>query len=83
MKTAAPRHLLRGDGAGYSDLMIMPLEQLIEYDGNAYEITVAITRRAYHLAVLKTPEMEKNNGKVVSMATRQVFSKQIQYRLLD
>ena len=36
--------------------MIMPLEQLIEYDGNAYEITVAITRRAYHLAVLKTPE---------------------------
>jgi DNA-directed RNA polymerase subunit omega len=63
--------------------MIMPLEQLIEYDGNAYEITVAITRRAYHLAILKTPEVEKNNGKVVSLATRQVFSKQVEYRLLD
>ena len=63
--------------------MIMPLEQLIEYDGNVYEITVAITRRAYHLAVLKTPEVEKNNGKVVSLATRQVFSRQINYRLLD
>ncbi len=63
--------------------MIMPLEQLIEYDANAYEVTVAITRRAYHLAVLKTPEVEKNNGKVVSLATRQIFSKQVEYKLLD
>jgi DNA-directed RNA polymerase subunit omega len=63
--------------------MIMPLEQLIEYDGNAYEITVAITRRAYHLAVLKTPEVEKNNGKVVSLATRQIFAKQVEYKLID
>jgi DNA-directed RNA polymerase subunit omega len=63
--------------------MIMPLEQLIEYDGNAYEITVAITRRAYHLAVLKTPDVEKNNGKVVSLATRQVFGKQVEYRRID
>ena len=63
--------------------MIMPLEQLIEYDGNVYEITVAITHRSYHLAILRTPEVEKNNGKVVSLATKQVFSKQVQYRLLD
>jgi DNA-directed RNA polymerase subunit omega len=63
--------------------MIMPLEQLIEYDGNAYEITVAITRRSYHLAVLKTPEVEKNNGKVVSLATKQVFSHQVEYKMLD
>ncbi len=61
----------------------MPLEQLIEYDENVYEITVAITRRAYHLAVLKTPEVEKNNGKVVSLATRQVFTQQVEYRILD
>ena len=67
----------------YPRKMIMPLEQLIEFDGNVYEITVAITRRAYHLAILKTHEVEKNNGKVVSLATRQVFSKQIQYRLVD
>jgi len=70
-------------GTLYSRSMIMPLEQLIEYDGNVYEITVAITRRAYHLAILKTPEVEKNNGKVVSLATRQVFAKQVEYRLLD
>jgi DNA-directed RNA polymerase subunit omega len=63
--------------------MIMPLEQLIEFDGNTYEFTIAVTRRAYQLAVLRTPEVEKNNGKVVSMATRQVFTKQVEYRFLD
>jgi len=46
--------------------MSMPLEDLFEYDGNAYEFTVAVNRRSYQLAVLKTPEVEKNNGKVVS-----------------
>ncbi|HET7839829.1 MAG TPA: DNA-directed RNA polymerase subunit omega [Rectinemataceae bacterium] len=63
--------------------MIMPLEQLIEYDGNTYEFTIAVTRRAYQLAVLRTPEVEKNNGKVVSMATRQVFTKQVEYRFIE
>jgi DNA-directed RNA polymerase subunit omega len=63
--------------------MIMPLEQLIEYEGNTYELTVAITRRAFHLAVLRTPEVEKNNGKVVSMATRQIFSKHVEYRFIN
>ncbi|PKL09222.1 MAG: DNA-directed RNA polymerase subunit omega [Spirochaetae bacterium HGW-Spirochaetae-7] len=59
--------------------MSMPLEDLFEYEGNAYEFTVAVNRRAYQLAVLKTPEVEKNNGKVVSLAMRQVFNKQIEY----
>jgi DNA-directed RNA polymerase subunit omega len=63
--------------------MIMPLEQLIEYDGNAYELTVAITRRAYQLAVIRGPEVDKNNGKVVSLATRQVFAKTIEYKILE
>lgn len=59
--------------------MSMPLEDLFEYDGNAYEFTAAVNRRSYQLAVLKTPEVEKNNGKVVSLAMRQIFSKQIEY----
>lgn len=63
--------------------MIMPLEALINYNENAYELTVAINRRAFHLAVLKTPEVEKNNGKVVSLATRQIFEKQVEYRFIS
>ncbi len=63
--------------------MIMPFEQLIEYDENAYQLTVAVTHRAYQLAVIRGPEVDKNSGKVVSLATRQIFTKQIEYRLLD
>ena len=63
--------------------MIMPLEQLIEYDQNNYELTVAVTHRAYQLAVIRGPEVDKNNGKVVSLSTRQIFTKQVEYRLLD
>ncbi len=61
--------------------MIFPLEELVEYDGNMYEITCAAVRRAYQLAVIKDPEVEENEGKVVSIAARQLFTKQIQYRL--
>jgi len=43
----------------------MPLESLINYSGNAYELAAAVAMRAYQLAVLRTPEVEKNNGKVV------------------
>lgn len=60
--------------------MSMPLDELIEYDGNAYEITVAINRRAWQLAVLRTPEVEKNDGKVVSLAMSHAFTQQIGYR---
>lgn len=63
--------------------MIMPFEQLIEYDQNAYEITVVITRRAYQLGILKNEDVEKSNGKVVSLATRQVFAKKIEYKPID
>lgn len=62
--------------------MIMPLEELINYHANNYELAVAVTRRAFQLAVLKTPEVEKNNGKVVSLAAQQVFGKQVDYRFI-
>jgi DNA-directed RNA polymerase subunit omega len=61
--------------------MIFPLEELIEYDGNMYEITSAASRRSYQLSMLKDPEIEDNDGKVVSLAARQIFSKQIEFRL--
>ncbi len=63
--------------------MLLPFEQLIENDTNAYEFTVAVTRRAYQLAVLRTPEVEKHNGKVVSLGMRQIFSRQVEYRFIE
>ncbi|MDR2305210.1 MAG: DNA-directed RNA polymerase subunit omega [Treponema sp.] len=61
--------------------MIFPLEELIEYNENMYEITSAASRRSYQLSMLKDPEIEENDGKVVSLASRQVFTKEVEFRL--
>ncbi|MBR0031267.1 MAG: DNA-directed RNA polymerase subunit omega [Treponema sp.] len=63
--------------------MIFPLEQLVSFNGNIYEATAAASRRAYQLAVIKDSEVEENLGKVVSLAARQLFTSQIQYRIED
>ena len=68
--------------------MIFPLEELIEYDKNMYEITAASSRRSCQLSMLFVanddevkPWVEDNDGKVVSLAARQVFTKEIDFRL--
>ena len=61
--------------------MIFPLEQLIQFKDNIYEITSAASRRAFQLSMVKDPIIEENDGKVVSLAARQVFTNQIQYRI--
>lgn len=68
--------------------MIFPLEELIEYGKNMYEITAASSRRSYQLSMLYAadddytkPWIDENDGKVVSLAARQVFTKEIEFRL--
>ena len=61
--------------------MIFPLEELIEYEDNMYEITCAASRRAFQLSMLRDPEIEENEGKVVSLAAQQVFTKEIDFRI--
>jgi DNA-directed RNA polymerase subunit omega len=61
--------------------MIFPLEELIEYNGNMYEITSAASRRSFQLSMIRDEEIEANDGKVVSLAARQIFTKQIEFRI--
>ncbi|MDR3171636.1 MAG: DNA-directed RNA polymerase subunit omega [Treponema sp.] len=63
--------------------MRFPLEELIEYDRNMYAITSAASRRSYQLSMLKDPDIEINDGKVVSVAARQLFTNQIEFRIGD
>jgi DNA-directed RNA polymerase subunit omega len=63
--------------------MIFPLQELIEYDDNMYEITAAASRRSYQLSMLKDAEIEENDGKVVSLAARQVFTQEVEFRIED
>ena len=61
--------------------MIFPLQELIEYRKNMYEITSAASRRAYQLSMLKDEGIEQNEGKVISLAARQLFTVQIGFRM--
>lgn len=61
--------------------MIFPLEELVKFKGSIYEITVAASRRAYQLAMVKDPLIEENDDKVVSLAARQLFTNEVQYRI--
>jgi DNA-directed RNA polymerase subunit omega len=72
-----PTEIRRKEGP----FVIFPLEELIEYDQNMYEITSAASRRSYQLSMLKDPEIEENDGKVVSLAAQQVFTREIEFRL--
>ena len=62
-------------------MMIFPLEDLIEYGQNMYEITTAASRRSLQLSKLNDPEIEDNDGKVVSLAARQIFTQEVEFRL--
>jgi len=66
---------------GYIYQMIFPLEQLVLFTGNVYEITCASIRRAYQLSMVKDPIIEENDGKVVSLAARQVFTNTVEYKI--
>ena len=59
--------------------MIFPLEQLVEFNGNIYEITVAASRRAYQMAKINDPEISANSDKVVCVAARQLFNNKVKY----
>lgn len=61
--------------------MIFPIKDLIEFDGNIYEITCAASRRAFQLAKLQEPILKENGDKIVSTASMQIFSKEIEYKL--
>ena len=61
--------------------MIFSLEQLVEFTGNVYEITCASIRRAYQLSMVRDPSIEENDGKVVSLAAKQVFTKTVEYQI--
>ena len=63
--------------------MILPLDPLIGYEDNIYELTCASIRRAYQITVTGDEEIEENNGKVVSTAINQILTNKVTFRLED
>jgi DNA-directed RNA polymerase subunit omega len=60
--------------------MAFPLEQLIGYNENVYEITSAIIKRSYQLALIREPDSLEDD-KIVSHAADEVFDKDVSYRV--
>ncbi|MDR2588262.1 MAG: DNA-directed RNA polymerase subunit omega [Spirochaetales bacterium] len=61
--------------------MILPLDPLIGYEDNVYELTCAAIRRAYQITVTGDEEIEDNHGKVVSTAIKQILTRKVVFRL--
>ena len=61
--------------------MVLPLDLLIEYDGNVYELTAAAMRRAVQINLAGDEELEQNRGKIVSTAIKQILTKKVRYQL--
>ncbi|MDR3302089.1 MAG: DNA-directed RNA polymerase subunit omega [Spirochaetaceae bacterium] len=60
--------------------MIFPLEELIKYEKNMYEITCAASKRAYQISMVRMPEYSSNEEKNVSLAAREVFTGEVEFR---
>ena len=63
--------------------MILPLDALIGYEENIYELTCASIRRSYQITITGDEEVEENFGKVVSTAIGQILTKRVTFRLED
>lgn len=61
--------------------IVLPLDLLISYDGNMYELTCAAIKRAAQINLAGDEELEENKGRVVSLAVKQILTKKVEYRL--
>ena len=61
--------------------MIIPIDELIDFKGNRYELTCATIKRAIQINLTGDEELKKNKGKVVPTALKQVLSKKVKYKL--
>lgn len=61
--------------------MIIPLDELIDFKGNRYELTCAAIKRAIQINLTGDDELKRNKGKVVPTALKQVLLKKVKYKL--
>ena len=61
--------------------MILPLDLLIANQSNMYKLTCATIRRSFQITVAGDEELEKSQGKVVSLSIKQILTKKVEFRL--
>jgi DNA-directed RNA polymerase subunit omega len=63
--------------------MILPLDELINFKGNRYELTCAAIKRAIQINLTGDEDLKKNRGKIVPTALKQVLTQKVKYRIED
>lgn len=61
--------------------MAISLKHIVNFDGNIYEVTNAVFRRAKQITEIGDEDLNQHSGKVVSTAIEQIFSKKIEYKI--
>ena len=61
--------------------MTFPLEQLVKFQDNIYEITAAASRRAFQLSMINDPIIKEKDDKVVTIAASQLFQDEVKYQI--
>ena len=61
--------------------MIIPLDELINYKGNRYELTCAAIKRAIQINLTGDEDLKKNKGKIVPTALKQILTKKVKFKL--
>lgn len=61
--------------------MVLPLDLLIKYQGNMYQLTCAAIKRAVQINLAGDEELEESHGKIVSLAIKQILTDKVDYRL--
>jgi DNA-directed RNA polymerase subunit omega len=64
----------------YQFTMVMPLDLLMGFRGNIYEMTCAAMKRGVQINLIGDEDLEPNRGKIVSTAIKQVLTKKVIYR---
>jgi len=62
------------------ETMVMPLDLLMGFRGNIYEMTCAAMKRGVQINLIGDEDLEPNRGKIVSTAIKQVLTQKVQYR---
>ena len=61
--------------------MVIPLDLLTSFQGNVYELTCAAQKRSIQINLAGDEELERNKGKIVSTALKQILVEKVRYRL--
>lgn len=61
--------------------MIIPIDELVQFKGNRYELTCAAIKRAIQMNLTGNEDLKKNKNKIVPTALQQVLEGKVKYKI--